>query len=183
MKPSTRLVVGFASAWMAVVAAVISAQQQSGTAPAAVPQGENSPRQPVLEPFQRADRAINISCSVVGCHTVRLIETSAMDREGWTKTVNVMIEKGAKLESVEDKEILIESLARDHGPLPEGEGRKILLNVCTICHDLQRVRSRLFTPDGWKAVLEEMIIGGAPLTDDTFPILLTYLSRNFRPRQ
>ena len=95
MKPSTRLVVGFASAWMAVVAAVISAQQQSGTAPAAVPQGENSPRQPVLEPFQRADRAINISCSVVGCHTVRLIETSAMDREGWTKTVNVMIEKGA----------------------------------------------------------------------------------------
>jgi len=45
------------------------------------------------------------------------------------------------------------------------------------------VRSRLFTPDEWKAVLEEMIIGGAPLTDDTFPILLTYLSRNFRPRQ
>ena len=144
---------------MAVVAAVISAQQPSG----AVRQGENSPRQPPLERFQRADRVMNISCSVVGCHTVRLIETSAMDREGWTKTVNVMIEKGAKFESDEDKEIL--------------------LNTCTICHDLQRVRSRLFTPDGWKAVLEEMIIGGAPLTDDTFPILLTYLSRNFRPRQ
>jgi cytochrome c5 len=183
MKPSTRLVVGFASAWMAVVGAVISAQPASGTAPAAVPQDENPPRQPALNRSQRADRVINLSCSVVGCHTARLIETSAMDREGWTKTVNLMIEKGAKLENDEDKDILIESLVRDHGPLPEGEGRKILLNVCTICHDLQRVRSRLFTPDGWKAVLEEMIIGGAPLTDDTFPILLTYLSRNFRPRQ
>ena len=179
MKPTTRLVVGFASAWMAVVGAVISAEPPSG----AVLQGENPPPQPALNRSQRADRVTNLSCSVVGCHTVRVIETSAMDREGWTKTVNLMIEKGAKLESDEDKDILIESLVRDHGPLPEGEGRKILLNVCTICHDLQRVRSRLFTPDGWKAVLEEMIVGGAPLTDDTFPVLLTYLSRNFRPRQ
>jgi cytochrome c5 len=178
MKPSTRRVVGLVSAWVAIMAVVISAQQPPETTAEAAPQRQKSSEQTATE---RADRVMNISCSVVGCHTVRPIETSAMDREGWTKTVNAMIEKGAKLANDEDKNILIESLVQDHGPLPEGEGRKVLLNICTICHDLQRVRSRLFTPAGWKAVLEEMIIGGAPLTDDNFPTLLAYLSKNFRP--
>ena len=70
--------------------------------------------------------------------------------EGWTKTVDAMIEKGAKLEMPEDKDILVEYLVQQHGPLPEGEGRLILLNTCTICHDLQRVRTRRATPEGWK---------------------------------
>jgi len=169
MKPSTRWVVGLVSAWMAAVA--ISAQQPSGAAPPPV----------ALDRYQRADRVMSLGCSVSGCHTIRPIETAAKDREGWTKTVNAMIEKGAKIESEEDKELLVEILVRDHGPLPDGEGKKVLLQICTICHDLQKVRRSLFTPDGWKAVLEEMILGGAPLTDDTFPILLTYLSTNFQP--
>ena len=59
----------------------------------------------------------------------------------------------------------------------------ILLNTCTICHDLQRVRTRRATPEGWKELLEEMIFEGAPLSDDNIPILLTYLARNFRPGQ
>jgi hypothetical protein len=172
--------VGLVSAWLGVMAVVISAQQPSGTTPAAAPQGEKSPQQIVID---RVDRVMRTSCSVAGCHTVRTIETSAMDKEGWTKTVNAMIEKGAKFESDEDKNILIESLARDYGPLPEGEGKEVLLKICTICHDLQKVRNRLFTPDGWKAVLEEMILGGAPLNDDNFSVLLAYLSRNFRAEQ
>ena len=65
-----------------------------------------------------------------------------------------MIEKGAKIESEEDKDLL-EILVRDHGPLPEGEGKKVLLQICTICHDLQKVRKGACTPEGWKAVLEE----------------------------
>jgi hypothetical protein len=89
-----------------------------------------------------------------------------MDQEGWTKTVDAMIEKGAKFEFPEDKDILIEYLVQQHGPLPEGEGREILLNTCTICHDLQRVRTRRATPEGWKELLEEMIFEGAPPSDE-----------------
>jgi hypothetical protein len=177
MRPSTRRVLGLVSAWMAVVAVVVGAQQPSGAAA----QGDKSPQQIAFERFQRAERVMNMSCSVTGCHTVRRIQTSAMDKEGWTKTVDAMIEKGAKLEAPEDKDILIEYLVQQHGPLPEGEGRAILLNTCTICHDLQRVRTRRATPEGWKELLEEMIFEGAPLSDDNIPILLIYLSRNFRP--
>jgi len=167
------------SAWTVVVAVVVSAQQPSGAAP----QGDKSPQQIAFERFQRAERVMNMSCSVTGCHTVRPIQTAAKDQQGWTKTIDEMIEKGAKLEMPEDKDILTEYLVQQHGPLPEGEGRTILLNTCTICHDLQRVRTRRATPEGWKELLEEMIFEGAPLSDENIPILLTYLARNFRPGQ
>ena len=179
MKPSTRRVLGLVSAWVAVVAVIVSAQQPPGPSP----QGAKSPQQIAFERFQRAERVMNGSCSVSGCHTVRRIQTSAMDKEGWTKTLDAMIEKGAKLEFPEDKEILVQYLVQQHGPLPEGEGKAILLNTCTICHDLQRVRTRRATPEGWKELLEEMIFEGAPLSDENIPILLVYLARNFRPGQ
>ena len=180
MKPSTGWVLGLVSAWVVVVAPVIVVSaRQAGTAP----QGDKSPQQIAFERFQRAERVMNMSCSVTGCHTVRPIQTAAKDQEGWTSTVGAMVEKGAKLEFPEDKDILIEYLVQQHGPLPEGEGRAILLNTCTICHDLQRVRTRRATPEGWKELLEEMIFEGAPLSDDNIPILLVYLARNFRPGQ
>jgi hypothetical protein len=172
--------VGAVSAWAAVLAVVLSAQQPP--APAAPPPGEKSPQQIAFERFQRAEKLMNSSCSAANCHTIRPIQTAAMDEEGWTKTVDAMIAKGAKIEGDEDKGILIEYLVRYHGPLPEGEGKAILLNTCTICHDLQRVRTRRATPEGWKELLEEMIFEGAPLSDDNIPILLVYLARNFRPQ-
>ena len=178
MRPSTRRVLGLVSVWVAVVAVVVSAQQ-----PPAAPAGDKSAQQIRFERFQRAERVMNGSCSATGCHTIRPIQTAAKDQEGWTKTVEAMIEKGAKLERPEDKDILIEYLVQQHGPLPEGEGREILLTTCTICHDLQRVRTRRSTPEGWKELLEEMIFEGAPLSDDNIPILLVYLARNFRPGQ
>jgi len=165
---------------MAAVITVVGAQQPPSPA---APQSDKSPQQIAFERFQRAERVMNGSCSVTGCHTIRPIQTAAKDQEGWTITVDAMIEKGAKLELPDDKDILIQYLVQQHGPLPEGEGKAILLNTCTICHDLQRVRTRRATPEGWKELLEEMIFEGAPLSDENIPILLVYLARNFRPGQ
>lgn len=176
MKPSTRRVVGLVSAWVAVMAVVVSAQQPPA-APAA-PQREKTPQEIVFERFQRAERVMNLSCSVSGCHTIRPIQTAAMDQDGWTKTIATMVEKGAKI-TPEDTEVLTDYLVRYHGPLPDGDGKAILLNICTMCHDLQRVRTRRATVEGWKELLDEMIFEGAPLADDQIPVLLTYLSRNF----
>ena len=183
MKASTRWVLGVVSAWMAAMAAVITVSGAQQPSSPTVPQGDKSAQQIAFERFQRAERVMNGSCSATGCHTIRPIQTAAKDQEGWTKTVDAMVEKGAKLELPDDKEILIQYLVQQHGPLPEGEGKAILLNTCTICHDLQRVRTRRATPEGWKELLEEMIFEGAPLSDDNIPVLLTYLARNFRPGQ
>ena len=175
--PSTRRVVGVVSVWLAAVVVAVSAQQPA-TPPAPGGQGEKSPQQIVFERFQRAERVMNASCSAAGCHTLRPIQTAAKDDEGWTATIAAMAEKGAKV-APDDLPILTEYLVRYHGPLPEGEGRSILLNICTLCHDLQRVRTRRATIEGWKDLLDQMIFEGAPLADDQIPILLTYLARNF----
>ena len=72
------------------------------------------------------ERIMNASCQ--GCHTVRNIQTQAMDAAGWTKTVATMVEKGAKV-SKEDIPVLVDYLARSLGPVPDGPGKAILLNI------------------------------------------------------
>jgi cytochrome c5 len=182
MKPSTRRVAGFVSAWVAVVAVVVSAQQPApATPPAGAPQADAAQQDPVARAL-RAEKVLQLSCGSTTCHTIRPIQTAAMDRDAWTKEVNGMIEKGAMVDAA-DVPGLIDVLTRDHGPLPDGPGKAILLNTCTICHDLQRVRTRRATPAGWQELLEEMLFEGAPLSDDNLPILLNYLARNFRPGQ
>ena len=82
----------------------------------------------------------------------------------------------------EDLPVLVAYLTEQHGPLPDGAGKKIMLEVCTMCHELHRIRDTGATREEWDDILVHMINEGAPLTDDDFPILLNYLARNFRPR-
>jgi cytochrome c5 len=122
------------------------------------------------------ERIMNASCQ--GCHTVRNIQTQAMDAAAWTKTVATMIEKGAKV-SKEDVPVLVDYLAKAHGPVPEGRGKAILLNICTMCHDLGRIRLGRRSPEEWEETLVSMLNEGAPLSDEAFPVIHEYLSEHF----
>jgi hypothetical protein len=123
---------------------------------------------------------MNTAC--VACHDMRPIHMQALDMEGWTKVVESMIERGAKVKKEEIPD-LAEYLSQEHGPLPNGAGKPILLDVCTHCHDLHRIRESQYTRDEWEDLLVHMIGEGAQLSDDDFPVLLNYLARNFRPQQ
>jgi cytochrome c5 len=122
------------------------------------------------------ERILNSSCQ--SCHDTRRIHTAAMDAEGWAKTIGAMVEKGAKV-SAEDTPILVNYLAQTHGPVPDGPGKSILLNTCTMCHDLKRIRLGRRSPEEWEETLISMLNEGAPLSDDQFPIIHDYLSKNF----
>ena len=130
-------------------------------------------------PAQRDDpgeRVRNASC--LACHDVRRIQVQAMDAEQWAKTVDTMVEKGAKV-SADDVPLLVNYLVQHHGPMPEGRGKAIVLNVCTMCHDLTRIRRGRRSPEAWEETLNAMLNEGAPLSDDAFPIVHAYLSRYF----
>ena len=71
--------------------------------------------------------------------------------------------------------MLLEYLVINHGPLPDGAGKTIVLNTCTLCHDLSRVRQNRATAEEWARTLQAMLNEGAPLSDDEFPIVLRYL--------
>jgi cytochrome c5 len=126
---------------------------------------------------ERGERIMNASCQT-SCHTVRNIQTQAMNADGWAKTVNTMVEKGAKV-SAEDVPVLVRYLAEHHGPIPDGRGKEIVLNICTRCHDLSRIKLGRRSSEEWEETLVSMLNEGAPLSDENFAIVHQYLSKNF----
>jgi cytochrome c5 len=126
----------------------------------------------------RAERVLNISCG--GCHDLRPVETTALDREGWTAVVDDMIGKGADVPDA-DRTLLLDHLVNNYGPMPAGAGQRVVLEVCTMCHDLGRVKNGRRPRAEWEETLKTMIKEGAPLSDGDFPTVLNYLSLNFAP--
>jgi cytochrome c5 len=122
------------------------------------------------------ERLMNAACQ--DCHSVRVIQVQAMDADGWTKRISQEIDKGAKL-SKEDVPTLVNYLVRTHGPMPDGPGKEIVLNTCTMCHDLFRIKANRRSPEEWEETLVSMLNEGAPLSDEEFPRVLRYLARNF----
>jgi len=123
------------------------------------------------------ERIMNASC-VNACHSVRVIQTQALTPEAWNKTVATMIEKGAKV-SKDEMPVLVSYLAQHHAPVPDGPGKEILLNICTMCHDLGRIRLGRRSTEEWEETLVSMLNEGAPLSEEQFPVIHAYLSKNF----
>jgi hypothetical protein len=129
------------------------------------------------EELSKAEKILNASC--ITCHDLRRVQTQALDAEGWTKIVNAMVEKGAKVQK-DDIPMLASFLEDSYGPLPDGPGKAIVLEKCTVCHDLKRVRQHLATPEEWADTLGAMENEGLMINDEDFATVLKYLARNFR---
>ena len=127
---------------------------------------------------EAGEQILNGAC--LACHDHRHVDTQALDEAGWTKVMKAEVARGAKVKD-DDVRVLVDYLVRYHGPLPDGPGKDLVLNICTQCHDLQRVRRERLTPEGWLEVLESMLNEGAPLSDKDLPDVLRYLARNFKP--
>jgi hypothetical protein len=119
-----------------------------------------------------------IGRSCTSCHDMRPIETTATDSEGWLEIINQMVDNGAEIETIE-RLVLLDYLVRNHGPVPEGEGRDLLLNRCTICHDLSRVRAHQGTRVLWEDAVQTMRNEGAYLEDPEYAVLIEYLVEHF----
>ncbi len=130
-----------------------------------------------VQETERGEQIMNTSCTK--CHDLRPIQTAALDEEGWTATINNMIEKGAEVQK-DEIPLFVEYLVRNHGPLPDGAGKAIVLNKCSVCHDLKRVTSHLASPEEWADTLSSMLNEGLILSDEELATVLRYLARNFR---
>ena len=126
---------------------------------------------------ERGERIMNASCQT-NCHGVRSIQTQAMDAAGWTKSVGTMVDKGAKIEK-DDIPVLVRYLTEHYGPIPDGPGKEIVLNTCTMCHDLNRIKLGRRSSEEWEETLISMLNEGAPLSDEAFGVVHAYLSKNF----
>jgi mono/diheme cytochrome c family protein len=143
----------------------------------------------------------------VQCHDLDPIVTQRKTMEGWRRSVNEMIWRGAPLIGNE-AETVTNYLVATFGPdaplvepwkekvgvegnrgmsnedvqhLPPGEGRALMLAACVQCHDLEPILTERRTAEGWRRSVAQMIQLGAKLIGDEAEVLTQYLTDSFGP--
>src|SRR5579871_6902299 len=63
--------------------------------------------------------------------------------------------------------------------LPEGEGKKLVEEICTSCHDADTAVDMKRTEAQWKKVVQTMQARGAEASDEEFATIVKYLTKYF----
>jgi hypothetical protein len=58
-------------------------------------------------------------------------------------------------------------------------GRELVQDVCTYCHNLDRLQGKQLSREEWRGLIKGMISEGAPVTDDEFSLILDYLVKTY----
>jgi hypothetical protein len=58
-------------------------------------------------------------------------------------------------------------------------GRMLVEDVCTYCHNLDRLRGKELSREEWRGLTKGMISEGAPVTDEEYSVILDYLVKNY----
>ena len=66
--------------------------------------------------------------------------------------------------------------------LPAGEGRDVMIRVCSQCHEPEMAAGQQFDAAGWKSLVDQMASKGATATDDEFDQIVRYLANAFPPK-
>jgi len=61
----------------------------------------------------------------------------------------------------------------------EEQGRALVLDVCTSCHDMARVKGQALSKEEWAGLIKGMLSEGAPVSDDEMELIVDYLAKHF----
>src|SRR6266581_4781969 len=67
--------------------------------------------------------------------------------------------------------------------LPDGVGKALVMNVCTVCHEVTRITSKKKTKEEWNDTVDKMAARGAKASDEEFETIVTYLTKYFGKEQ
>ncbi|HEY6342900.1 MAG TPA: hypothetical protein VIY49_15515 [Bryobacteraceae bacterium] len=67
--------------------------------------------------------------------------------------------------------------------LPDGAGKDLVMNVCTVCHELTRITSKKKTKEEWNDTVDKMAARGAKASDEEFDTIVNYLTKYFGKNQ
>ena len=95
-----------------------------------------------------------------------------------TSQIFKTIVKRAKLAAILTPLLLVPSTPAQEN-LPDGPGKELLMNVCTVCHNLARVVEKRLSKDEWDDIVDKMAARGARASDEEFDTIVNYLVKNF----
>ncbi len=64
-------------------------------------------------------------------------------------------------------------------PPAKDRGRELVEDVCTYCHNLDRLRDKELSREEWRGLTKGMISEGAPVTDEEYSMILDYLTKHY----
>jgi len=67
----------------------------------------------------------------------------------------------------------------DNTGFPEGDSKKLVLDNCGGCHDLDQVKTAKHNEAAWKETLNHMVTYGANITEAQVPTVAAYLAKAF----
>ncbi|HEX4635826.1 MAG TPA: hypothetical protein VH189_06565 [Rhizomicrobium sp.] len=71
------------------------------------------------------------------------------------------------------------ALADDYKSLPDGQGRDVMVRVCSQCHSPEIAAQQKLDAQGWKDLVNQMANNGANATDAEFDTISKYLTTAF----
>jgi cytochrome c5 len=69
--------------------------------------------------------------------------------------------------------------SQDNSGFPDGDSKKLVLDNCGGCHDLDQVKTAKHNEAAWKETLGHMATYGANITDAQVPTVAAYLAKAF----
>jgi hypothetical protein len=57
-------------------------------------------------------------------------------------------------------------------------GKELVQDVCTYCHNLDRLEGKKLNREEWRGLIKGMISEGAPVTEEEFSAILDYLVKH-----
>jgi streptogramin lyase len=83
-------------------------------------------------------------------------------------------------------EVQVAKVSKDAKDLPAGDGKQLVSEKCTVCHDVQRILSKRSPVDDWTFTVKRMRVNMAAaslpdITDAEAGSIVKYLSAQFKP--
>jgi competence protein ComEA len=67
----------------------------------------------------------------------------------------------------------------EHKKLPPGQGRELMIRVCSQCHSPDSAADQQLDRAGWKSLVDQMAEKGAMATESEFHEIVQYLAEAF----
>jgi hypothetical protein len=67
------------------------------------------------------------------------------------------------------------------GPLPAGTHMELVLGSCIMCHAPEILAQQRLDRATWETIVDRMITYGAPITPQTKPLIMEYLTTHLGP--
>jgi mono/diheme cytochrome c family protein len=123
------------------------------------------------------------------CHGINPFTQLREGPDAWRRQVYDMVLRGAQVQAA-DIDLVVNYLASHFGianpvaastsavTLPQGMGKAIIEQRCTLCHDLDRAVGTRRTASEWDALIGRMIALGAPISAIDTRTVSAYLKAN-----